>query len=310
MNPHYQPYGQQIAAPGVGKRKTPPSFIFFGIVYMVIRGLMLVLGGLAMAMLVIAGRQAQLNEAGEALFAGTLVGLALVVVWFGYMLLAGILSLRGKLAGPIMGLIDGAGLLLVYMIGTVVAFATEQHGQGLVGMLIAALNAIIVAMAVRAIARRNKGRQGLQWQPAPGYRDRPAAYGLPPTPLHTKPLVPAKISKPQAVARILGAAVSADGMASEARLDRARAEALAMLGQQRAVLVNKELAAAPEINDLERHLAPLAQALGDPPNPALNQRILQSAGKVVAESGELDPLAEEFLNTLERALAGSRCPTI
>jgi hypothetical protein len=306
LHPQFQPYGRQLAALGVGKRRTPSAFIFFGIIYLMIRGLMLLMVGIALVVLFSSLRK----NLGDHDAQGELLFLALAAVWCTYVILAGVLALKGKLAGPIMGLIDGGGLLLIYLAGNAIAFATKQPWQDPIGLVVATLNMIIVALAIGAIARRHEGRMQPQWQPASGYRSQRPANGVPVLPQRTKSLAPLKISKPQAVARVLAASVSADGMASDERLERARAEALAMLGQQRAVLVNKELAAAPVVNDVEGYLTPLAEALRDPTNPALIHRILQSARRVVEANGEVDPLAQEFLNTLERTLAASTSPTI
>jgi hypothetical protein len=298
MQQQYQPYGQQALMPHPGKRIVPQPIKSFAYAYLAIRGLMLVL----LVLFVVTGSRI-LNDGGEGeAVVAVMLGMSIfVLLWSAYVLTAGIMSLRGMLAGPIMGLVDAGGFLFLYILGTGFALATGKGGDTLFGFIIAGINAALVIMAIRAIRRRNDGRFVPQLHPAYGIPPQAYAASQPPGVPVVAP-APATLSQPQAVARILGIAVSADGLSSESRLERARKAAEKLLGAGHESVIQRELAKPPEIGDLESDLRPLIMALATTPNSVLNRNLARAARYVVEENGEVDPLAEEFLQTLQRLL--------
>jgi hypothetical protein len=312
--PALNPYGMQHAAPPLPQRGLPEGFKGFAISYLVIRGLLL---GLALLAVLYLSFQSTELYGGDELRLIAVIFSGVLLIWLAYAVAGGILALKGKLAGPIMGMIDAGGCILLGMASIGLEAVSGGRGANIFapgcGMVI---NGIIVLTAWSALRgwRTRKVEQQLQADrlnrhavmAAQGF-DLPLQSPLRP-PVARQPLagghaVPARVTRPEAVIRLIGGAVGADGNPSEARLQRARDGALRALGGRYATQVDKSLATAPAVDNLQEYIAPLARMLRAVPDPRLFQAILAAAREVVTEDGTVDPLAEEYLEALAQALA-------
>ncbi|MBK8208454.1 MAG: TerB family tellurite resistance protein [Planctomycetes bacterium] len=311
-------------APRVPNYGPPSEFRAFGIAYIGIRGVLLglVIVVLLMAASSVSGPSAR--DSGNPLAAAMGVVILVFAIWMAYVIGASVLAFKGYIAGPIMGAIDGGGSLVLGLVGLLMNMAQNANaamlGGGGCGIL---MNGAILTFAWKAIrAQQADRRMGVPgtYQPygqpihpaggAPGHAAYPAPVARPARrPVPGRPAGPnaglGKVSRPQAVARVIGAAVSADGMSSDARLKRAQQGALKLLGEKNAALVQAELAKPPEFDDLDAYLMPLVQVLRAVPDAALANNLVKVARYVVAENGVVDPMAEEFLNTLRTALGAA-----
>ncbi len=225
----------------------------------------------------------------------------ILVVWVAYVAGAMLLTRKEYLAGAILGLLDGAGMLLlqgaVFLLLIMNDADAASNGTLLVSLL---LEGLVVWMAVRAIRAhvRDQKADREAYSAGVGWDSRDIV--LP----RAQPSAPkvAKVARPIAIARLIGAAVTADGMASDARLKRAQQGALKLLGEKHAAMVHEELATAPSFDDPDTYIGPLVSVLRAVPDSKLNDNLLKVARYVVAEGGTVDPMAEEFLSALRAAL--------
>lgn len=311
----YQPYGQQQAYAPPPPRQ---SYKTFAITYMAIRGivLLLLIGIILLASSVLAG------SGGGAVVA--IFGV-IVLVWGAYVVAAGVLGLKGYIAGPIMGLVDGGGTMLIYIAQLFMSLgapdAGTQVGGSMCGML---MSGAIITVAILALKQRSAGPPP-QYGAPPGYgQPQPYGYAAPPqqpanpqfapqggyrAPASRRPL-PGPASAPtvaapspkQAALGVLVLAASVDPDVAPDALPRARAVAAKLLGPAAQARIERQLAQPIEVMDVDADLAQHTAILNNEGNQQLKGNVVKAAQYVLKGPNGIEPLGEQFIATLRQQL--------
>ncbi len=305
-----RPYGQMPPQPTAARFGLPDGFKAFGIAYLSIRGVLLLLGLAVLAVALLA-----LGSAGSDLQAGVRIGVAIysviLLLGIGYVVTAGVLALKGKLAGPIMGAVDSGATVLLGLLGIVLETVRGKVNEFTVlpGFLLI-INILLLVLSWRAIngwrafrhalAIRQQGQIRMAAMAAQGMS--PSANVAPPRRPQQAPVQRRTTSRPAAIAKLIGGAVSANGMPSERRLQLARQAAKRLVEERHSEIVDDVLKTAPIVDDPQEFVLPLARVLRAVPDAALARGILQAAREVARSDGNVDPLAEEYFSVLASAL--------
>ncbi|MCB9932051.1 MAG: hypothetical protein H6841_01375 [Planctomycetes bacterium] len=316
----YQPYGQQPMYAPPPQRVTK-MLKTFGITYLAARGLILI--GLMLLMLFAASVVTQSQLGGDV---GSIVALVVVffLVWLGYCVAGGVLAIKGYIAGAFMGLVDG---VLLSLLGLVSLFTGQAAG----GFCWLVPSAAIVVLGILAL----KERYGAQPAGQPGYgapaygahayaAAQPAGYGNPgghyaapqgyaaPQPAREQPpgamqgVTSAVVPSPKMAAlSILALAASVDPDSAQEALVRARNVAAKLLGPAAQTRIQRQLAQPTAVMDVESDLIQHTGILLQQPNPAMSANVVKAVEYVLKGPQGIEPLGEQFLNTLKQQLGVS-----
>jgi hypothetical protein len=311
--PPAQPYGvTQAPEPPPPK----PRFLAFGVPYMLLT--VLVFGALAvLATLGIVAAEAR--DGTDAVSRSNMI--PALIGWGGlmYVLVAGILCIRGHIAGLIMGLLH---LSLVGIFGVhsfmnrpdVIATGGEQAGRGIAFVILATLFMLGILQLVRwfrtdryalyeyqsyILRMKNAANNSRQNIPGAGL-PQPVAPGQAPAPRPiTRAASPA--APEQAFIELMGIAASVEDDKAEARLKRARQVAFKVLGEEHKSAVLSLLSEPSLIGDLEGDIQATAKRLQS------NERLANVAPKAVAKVLEdpegTSPEAHELMKVVNSVFA-------
>lgn len=317
QRPSVNPYGHQ--APPSSAAVGGNRFLAFGLTYLIGRGAMVAL--ITVLLLIVAAAFLPMG------FGDRLAIVFLILfAWIGYVIAASIMAIKGKLAGVIMGMVDAVLLTLVLTIG-LLAGNSEVDGMSLLMMAVMWFGPSIAVtlLGVRAIQKWNEGishttqRPGYQRQRRPNPAFAPAAGGGPyqqpmpqahgqqpaPWPRQTPAAAPAEAtaampSWKQSAVGLLHMAASIDPALSAARLVRARTAAAKLLGEAAVPRIQRMLARAVPVSDIEIDMSLHTSAIVAANNPRASEAIAKAALYVLAEGSS--PLDDQFKQTMRAQL--------
>ena len=257
----YQPYGSANQPYGRAPRATASGaprrmHKAFGITYIVLRGIALFL----MMVLFIWVADA-LTRADSELQVGVAMVVGVLLLWAGYVVSAGIMAIKGMIAGPIMGLIDASLLSLLVLMSMALGSGNEHALAGAMCWMLP--NIAIIILALFAIKERSAVAPA-QASPRPRYAAPHPGYPGPQQPpggMAPRPPLPgaAPAASPKhalLAILVLAASLDPDTAIQQAALGRARAVALKLLGEAAQPRISMQLAATVEIADIESDLQP------------------------------------------------------
>ena len=312
----YQPYGQ-AGAPVPVRRQTYKTF---GITYLSIRGIVLMIflivimaAGAFIASMPASSSPGELgNSDMQDAELGIAVLVALMLAWAVYATAAGVMAIKGMIAGVIMGMVDAA---LTSLLGLISLFTGEFMGS----MCWLVPGGAIIALGVQAL-RQKYG------QPAPPYGAPPQQYGAPTqyAPQYAAPQAPyappqgypapqiprpsgevtsAVVPSPKMAALwILALAASVDRDTSAEALGRARTVAAQLLGPAAQARIQRQLAQPVRVMDVETDLVQHTMVLNQQANDAMKVNVIKAAEFVLKGPGGVEGLGQQFMATLKQQL--------
>jgi hypothetical protein len=333
----YQPYGQAVMqAPMLPPRQ---SYKAFGITYMCVRGLMLVLFLILMAF---AGAYlASLTSGGGSggrggtmpsdVTAGFAIVIAVLLAWLAYVIAAGIMAIKGMIAGVYMGLVDAGLTLLLGLFG----LATGEVAGAMCWLV---PSGAIITLGIFALKQRygrpaqpygapaygaprqygapvqRYGAPSPQYGAAPqqGYASAPQQgyapaqqprYAPPGAPQPSGEATSAVVPSPKMAALgILALAASVDPDISQEALGRARAVAAKLLGPAAQARIQRQLAAPMQVMDVDTDLVQHTMILNQQSNDAMKANVIKAAEYVLKGPNGVEGLGEQFMATLKQQL--------
>lgn len=320
----YQPYGQQYEYAPQPQRPVR-ALRTAGITYIVARSVLLI--GLTLLLLFAASLVPMSQFDGD-----VGMGMALVVgfffIWVLYSLAGGVLAIKGYIAGAFMALVDGVLGSLLGLLG----LAGGELGGAMCWLVPSIAITITSALALRERYGAQPAMYGAPQYPpqygAPqgGYANPAVQYGAPqpgypqpqgyaapqpaypqPQPVYQPAPVPgatsAVVPSPKMAAlSILALAASVDPDHANDALARARNVAAKLLGPAAQARIQRQLTRPVAVMDVEIDLQQQTAILHQQPNPALNANIVKAAEYVLKGPNGMEPLGEQFLQTLKAQL--------
>lgn len=295
----YQPYGQ-TAAPAPMRKTEYLSLRRFGIAYMVIRGLLL---GALLLLLMLGASLLTTSELGSE--AGAIMGVIIVffLVWLGFVVAAGVMSMKNMIAGVYMGLADAGVTTLLWMVAL---FSEGNFNPCLLGA-----NILIIIMGVNAM-REYYGQDSTPGYAPPQPYAGPQAYGAPvqqpvpqPAPVAQPPVQTGTASIPSPKAAALGVlqlAASLDRDHAQEGLQRARRMGLQLLGPAAKARVARQLQTTTQVMDIDHDLWRYTSILASQPNETMKRNVVKAAQFVLTSPHGEIPMNEQFIATLKHQL--------
>jgi hypothetical protein len=270
----------------------------FGITYIALRGIALFL----MMVLFIWIADA-LTRADSELKVGVAMIAGVLLLWGAYVVSAGIMAIKGKIAGPIMGLVDASLISLLVLLSTALGSGNEHALAGAMCWMLP--NIAIIILALFAIKERSAAPPAYAAPRPPQprfYGPQQPTGGMAPRP--PLPRAAAAGSPKHALLAILALAASLDPDAAiqQAALGRARTVALKLLGEGAQPRISMQLAATVEIADIESELRPHTTALAAAASAKLNENAVKAVAYILKGAHGVDPMGEEFLSILKGQL--------
>jgi hypothetical protein len=287
-----QPFGSVAPSARVDDH---PGFAAFGWTYLLLRATPYTLVLLAVVFSYIAASVPSSISSWLGLFAlGFLVLSA-------YAICAGVMSIRGMIAGVWMGMVE-IGLNLLF--SGVVVYMSE--GQNLGGMGCGtAFSVVLLVLGFRAVGqdaefKRNSAPEYVDPSPRqPGAVDYNKPYRAQGA---AKPAAPV-LTPRGATLKILALAASLEPDLVTARLERARGAAQKLLGDKYPDEIALELSEPTIVNDPHSRLAEIGPVIAS--NPKLVESVRKCVLFVLTENTALTLLGEQFLTNFDVATDGS-----
>ena len=290
-----QPYGRVPGAAALGAPRRMHKA--FGITYIALFLMMVLFIWIADALT----RADSELKVGVAMIAGVLL------LWGAYVVSAGIMAIKGKIAGPIMGLVDASLISLLVLLSTALGSGNEHALAGAMCWMLP--NIAIIILALYAIKERSAAPPA-HAAPRPAYgAPQPRFYGpqQPTGGMAPRPPLPraAAAGSPKhalLAILVLAASLDPDAAIQQAALGRARIVALKLLGEGAQPRISMQLAATVEIADIESELRPHTTALTAAASAKLNENAVKAVAYILKGAHGVDPMGEEFLSTLKAQL--------